>query len=150
MFSSRKRLKGRVSKAFSFYSVTLCCYQRQKIFQNFDNACIACKSISLLEQEGFVNNICFTLMPDHLHWMFQLADKANLSTVIKRYKSLTAVKINQGSGSGLRIWQSNFYDHQIRDESDLIHQARYIVANPLRAGVAERVEDYPFWDCIYL
>jgi len=28
--------------------------------------------------------------------------------------------------------------------------ARYVIANPVRAGLAERVGDYPFWDAVWL
>ncbi|MBB5859537.1 hypothetical protein GGR69_001194 [Xanthomonas arboricola] len=28
--------------------------------------------------------------------------------------------------------------------------ARYLIANPLRAGLVARVGDYPFWDAIWL
>ncbi|WAJ69362.1 REP-associated tyrosine transposase [Catenovulum adriaticum] len=150
MFSSRKRLKGRISKAFSFYSVTLCCYQRQKIFQNFDNGCVATKALMAFEQKGLVKNVCYMVMPDHLHWLFQLQGSVELSSLVKQYKSFTAVKLNQSGVTHTKIWQSNYYDHQIRQESDLVAQARYIVANPLRAGLVNRVEEYPFWDCIYL
>ena len=33
---------------------------------------------------------------------------------------------------------------------DIQAAARYIIANPLRAGLAERAGDYPYWDCIWL
>ena len=48
------------------------------------------------------------------------------------------------------IWQADYYDHQIKSEKDLINQARYIIANPLRAGLVDKIGDYPFWNCIYL
>jgi hypothetical protein len=28
--------------------------------------------------------------------------------------------------------------------------ARYVVANPLRAGLVKRLGDYPLWDAIWL
>ena len=49
-----------------------------------------------------------------------------------------------------QIWQQNYFEHQLRAEDDLINQARYIVANPLRAGLVNKAEEYPFWDCVYL
>ena len=41
-------------------------------------------------------------------------------------------------------------DHCLRAEDDLVSQARYIVANPLRAKLVNSIGDYPFWNCIYL
>ncbi|KTD93262.1 transposase [Pseudoalteromonas sp. H71] len=96
-----------------------------------------------------VNTICYVLMPDHLHWLFQLKE-CSLANVIKIFKSVTTVKINKLNGTTGKIWQQNYFEHQLRSEKDLINQARYIVANPLRAGVAKNVGQYPYWDCIYL
>jgi hypothetical protein len=38
----------------------------------------------------------------------------------------------------------------MRKDQDLQVAARYIVANPLRAGLVKRVGDYPLWDAIWL
>ncbi|KTF15197.1 transposase [Pseudoalteromonas sp. H105] len=90
-------------------------------------------------------------MPDHLHWLFQLQDEAmSLSNLIGQFKSISTLKVNRERGLSGRIWQPNFYDHKIRAESDLIQQARYIVANPLRARLVKNIGDYPFWNCCYL
>ncbi|MEQ7866160.1 transposase, partial [Xanthomonas sp. WHRI 8393] len=39
---------------------------------------------------------------------------------------------------------------RIVGKDDLRLAARYLIANPLRAGLVERVGDYPFWDAIWL
>ena len=33
---------------------------------------------------------------------------------------------------------------------DLVGVARYIVANPVRAGLVNRVGEYPYWDAVWL
>jgi hypothetical protein len=48
------------------------------------------------------------------------------------------------------MWQKGFHDRAIRREEDLRAVARYIIANPLRAGLVRRVHDYPLWDAIWL
>ena len=121
---------------------------RVPIFANYLYAVDAAKAIYYLEDK--VETICFVLMPDHLHWIFQLRSQQNLSAVIKLYKSKVSMSIRKRKGRKVVVWQSNFYDHQIRDENDLIHQARYLVANPLRAKLVKHVGDYPFWNCIWL
>jgi putative transposase len=49
-----------------------------------------------------------------------------------------------------RIWQDGFHDHALRKEEAVIDAARYIVANPLRAGLVGSVKDYSHWDAIWL
>jgi hypothetical protein len=38
----------------------------------------------------------------------------------------------------------------LRREEDVLSVARYIVVNPLRAGLVARVGDYPLWDAVWL
>ena len=83
-------------------------------------------------------------MPDHIHWLMQLDDKATLQQVIRSMKSQTAKVI------GKPIWQAGYYDHAIRKDEDIVNIARYIIANPIRAGLVKRVGDYPHWHTVYL
>ncbi len=83
-------------------------------------------------------------MPDHLHWLFALGEKQDLSGVVSTAKS------NSGRTLGGSIWQPGFHDRAIRKEEDVLPAARYLVANPLRAGLVRRVGDYPFWYAMWL
>jgi hypothetical protein len=38
----------------------------------------------------------------------------------------------------------------LRSDDDLQDMARYVVANPLRAGLVARIGDYPFWNAVWL
>ncbi|MFC1476853.1 transposase [candidate division KSB1 bacterium] len=57
----------------------------------------------------------------------------SLSAIIQNYKSVTIRKINQiRKTKGAKLWQRNYYEHVIRNKTDL-HQIReYIIANPLK------------------
>ena len=48
------------------------------------------------------------------------------------------------------IWQAGYYDHALRIEEDIQTVARYIVANPIRAGLVQKIADYPHWDAVWL
>ena len=84
-------------------------------------------------------------MPDHLHWLVQLGESGTvLSKIVGRIKSVTSHAL------GGQLWQAGFYDRAIRAEDDLMAVARYIVANPVRAGLVSSVRLYSHWDAIYL
>ncbi len=87
--------------------------------------------------------LAFVVMPDHLHWLLELRQES-LSRLVGRVKSITAKRI------GGRVWQDGFHDRALRKEEDLRAMARYVVANPLRAGLVERIGDYPHWDAVWL
>ena len=42
-----------------------------------------------------------------------------------------------------------FHDRAIRREEDLQTVARYVIENPIRAGLADTLEAYPFWGCAW-
>jgi hypothetical protein len=58
---------------------------------------------------------------------------------------VSAHKLNRQIGRTGSIWQEGFHDHAIRREERLRDTARYIIANPVRAGLAKSVRDYPHW-----
>jgi putative transposase len=74
----------------------------------------------------------------------ELGERATLSTVVGTVKAVTAHRL------GRRCWQSGFYDHAVRRDEDLVRLTRYVIANPLRAGLVTRIGDYPHWDAIWL
>jgi len=89
-------------------------------------------------------------MPDHIHWLIQLNDNYSLPVVVKRLKATSAHSINQHLNKQGQVWQKSYYDRSLRKEDDLKQVSRYIVANPLRAGLVNEIGDYPYWDSIWL
>jgi hypothetical protein len=43
------------------------------------------------------------------------------------------------------VWARAYHDHAVRHERALANVARYICMNAVRAGLASRPGDYPFW-----
>jgi REP element-mobilizing transposase RayT len=65
-------------------------------------------------------------------------------------KGRSARLINQHRGFSAAVWQKGYFDRALRWEEDLKVAARYIIANPLRAGLVDQIGDYPLWDAIWL
>jgi len=143
-----KRLrKGRFSSRNQIYHISTATVNRDPVFTTLLFARIA---IRREDDAGHTETLAFVLMPDHLHWLLQLQGDRTLSTSINTMKSFATRAINGSSGRQGRLWQKGFYDRAIRREEDLPSVARYIVANPLRAGIARSVLEYPHWDSIWL
>jgi len=51
---------------------------------------------------------------------------------------------------GRPVWQRGFHDHALRAEEDIVGVARYLVANPLRAGLCDKIGNYPYWNAQWL
>lgn len=48
------------------------------------------------------------------------------------------------------IWARAFHDRALRSDEHVLSAARYLVLNPVRAGLVQRIGDYPYWDAIWL
>jgi len=89
-------------------------------------------------------------MPDHVHLLFQLNESISLSKLINLFKGRTARILNKDINRKGKFWQSAYYDHALRKNEDIKNIARYIIANPLRANLVEKVEAYSHWDAAWL
>jgi len=88
-------------------------------------------------------------MPDHVHWLVEL-QTVPLASLMRRVKGRSARAINRYLGQQGAFWQAGYHDHAVRQEEDLLAMARYVVANPLRAGLVRRMGDYPLWDALWI
>jgi putative transposase len=79
------------------------------------------------------------LMPDHLHAILAFPREPGMQTVIANWKKFVAVKF------GVK-WQRDFFDHRLRDHHELREKTSYILMNPVRKGLCERMEDW-VWVC---
>jgi putative transposase len=141
---------GRVSEDGRAYLVTTVTRDRLSLFADLHLARLAIRELRACDEAGLCNTLAFVFMPDHLHWLLQLTS-ATLPDLLRRYKSRSGGAINRHRGTpGMAVWQAGFHDHALRDGEDLQHIARYIVANPMRAGLAGSVREYSHWDAVWL
>jgi REP element-mobilizing transposase RayT len=135
---------GRVSLPHQIYTVTVVTKLREKIFSRYESAAIAARCFYNTTIAEHADTLAFVVMPDHIHWLLQLGESSSLSAAVRIYKAKVSVLLGQ------RIWQPGFHDHAVRDDEDLVNVARYIVANPLRAGLCGKIGDYPYWNARWL
>jgi putative transposase len=81
-------------------------------------------------------------MPDHVHLLLGLGQSTNLVSIVGAWKSKCFL-LRRRRGNLRRFWQRSFYDHALRRDEDLLVVARYVLANPIRAGLVENATDYP-------
>ncbi|KAA3628364.1 MAG: transposase [Proteobacteria bacterium] len=142
--------RGRVSEAGRIYLVTTVTRGRIPLFADFALSRAAIGELRRCDHLGRCATLAFMLMPDHLHWLLQLAGD-DLPRVVGLFKANSAKAIDRQRGTQREhVWQPGFHDHSLRMEEDLAATARYIIANPLRAGLVRRIGDYPHWDAIWL
>jgi REP element-mobilizing transposase RayT len=86
-------------------------------------------------------------MPDHAHVVINgVACTSNTLTAMETFKQQTGWWLKQNQPG--TQWQQGFHDRIIRNPVEYAETIRYVVNNPVRAGLVESWEDYPFTGAI--
>ncbi len=141
--------RGRVSERGRCYSVTTVTSRRIPWFRAPACARAAILVLRDTARTCRVTTVAWVLMPDHLHWLFALDCDVALADVMRRFKSRSAQAVNRVLDRTGPVWQRAYYDHALRRDEDLRRAARYVIENPLRAGLVPRLGDYPYWDSVW-
>lgn len=140
---------GRHSETGRVYMVTTVTQNRIPVFSAWDRGSACARVLHRMPALMPVQTLAWIVMPDHVHWMFALYG-STLGCVMKRFKACSAREVNKVAGETGTVWQAGYHDHAVRLDEDLRALARYVVANPVRAGLCQRVGDYPFWDAAWI
>jgi REP element-mobilizing transposase RayT len=102
------------------YSLTFCTDRRRRLFTDAD-------AVELVVQQ-----------------LLRSASEHNFSAkrFVKGFKQYSGYYYTQKHHD--RLWQRYGFEHVLRDEEVTIAVAKYILANPVRAGLAETVDQYPY------
>ncbi|MEI9980553.1 MAG: transposase [Edaphobacter sp.] len=84
----------------------------------------------------------FTVMPDHFHLL--MTPHESLERAVQCLKGGFSFRAKREFSWKGGIWATGFSDHRIRDLQDCEIHRRYIRRNAVKAGLAQREEDYPY------
>lgn len=82
-------------------------------------------------------------MPNHIHLIACPGNESGLSRAIGEAHRRYTRMINFRENWRGYLWQGRFASFPM-DQSYLLAAARYVETNPVRAGMVERAEDYPW------
>jgi putative transposase len=88
--------------------------------------------------------IAWVIMPNHVHVMIRLRDAQSLTLIVQRWKGASARQINRHLQREGRLWAPDYHDRYIRDMDHYYESLAYIHNNPVKAGLCEKPEDWPF------
>lgn len=77
------------------------------------------------------------IMPNHIHTLVEPLAGNELPALLHSWKSFTAKAANRLLNRTDEFWQPEYFDHLIRNESDYAHALRYLLANPIAAGMSD-------------
>jgi putative transposase len=121
----------------------MCAAFRSRLFADPPVVATILKQLRQCADDAGFALIAYCFMPDHVHVLVggQRAD-ARLPAFVARFKQASGFWFRTTTGSNL--WQAGYFDYVLRDADATDDVVRYIVANPVRAGLAATVGEYAF------
>lgn len=86
----------------------------------------------------------YCLMSNHLHLLGQLAQGATLPKLMQFLLFEYSRWYRKQTGYVGHLWQGRYKSPLVTQESYFLEAGRYIERNPVRAGIVEHPEDYPW------
>jgi putative transposase len=82
----------------------------------------------------------YIIMPDHIHLFVRGGADFVLSPWVAGLKrAISIALVIKGE-----FWQPGFFDHVVRSDESYATKWHYVCENPVRAGLVERSEHWPF------
>ena len=102
-----------------------------------NNAVRLLLSLEFYRAKGIMFPRFALIMPDHMHMLAAFPDFADMAQTIQNWKRWTAKEI------GI-VWQDGFFDYRPRNDAEIAEKMDYIAKNPVRKGLCETTEEWPF------
>lgn len=102
--------------------------------------------------------LAYTIMPNHVHQVFQLGEdhikeikkskdryknkSYPVTEILESIKKYTARRANKILDRRGRFWERESYDHVVRNNKSLVRIVKYVLNNPVKAGLVELPEQW--------
>lgn len=146
------------------YYLTIVIYNRLTLFVRPSFVIPIYDSLNFYRYKQAYKILGYVIMPDHLHLLIWPYGKATISDIMRDFKKFTAVRLirqaeaeqkqewleqfhragNETERSDNKVWQDDYWDKLVFTEKFLRQKLNYIHRNPLRAGLADDLDAYPY------
>jgi putative transposase len=126
------------------YFVTCSNWHRHVLWNSESLVALSLEALTQARENLFCRVPLYCYMPDHVHLVTYPRQRGqSLSRFIQRVKGSTTQRLHKHGIVGT-IWQREFFDRLLRSDEDLFEKCRYVRENPVRAGLVESWEQYPY------
>jgi putative transposase len=126
------------------YFITICAHMQQNLFQRDEVAELMVATFLKYRDAGEFELREYVVMPNHVHLLLSLDDQQQLGRVVQLIKGGFSHSLRENGIVFRAVWEQRYHDRRVRDENEFAEFARYIRQNPVRKGLVEQAEDYPY------
>ena len=91
----------------------------------------------------------FVIMPDHVYLLLTVNDETTIEKAMQLIKGRFSYRLKREGGYNGEVWQPGFSEVRADDKRSFLAYREYIAENPVKAGLADSRDQYPFC-CAYL
>jgi putative transposase len=133
-----------------FFTVNLADRTRALLVDHID---LLRASVAKVKEAHPFTALAWVVLPEHMHAIWELPDndcdfsmrwsliKSGFSRQISKTEPIGMSRMTKGERG---IWQRRFWEHEIRDEQDLLAHINYIHNNPVKHGHAQSAAEWPY------
>jgi REP element-mobilizing transposase RayT len=104
---------------------------------------LVCRALRHFHDARYVLH-AWCVMPNHVHVVATWLQGWRLGDTVRGWKAFTAAMINRAEGLRGSIWAKDYFDRFVRSEDDFAHVVSYVEHNPVRAGLVDVPEEWPY------
>jgi putative transposase len=117
---------------------------RRTVFHKTGDFAAFVKLLTQAGQRVDLRLLAYCLMPNHFHLAFWPRQDGDLSQYMMWLLTAHVRRYHQHYHSSGHSWQGRFRAFAIQEDEHLLSVLRYIERNPVRAGLVERAQDWPW------
>jgi REP element-mobilizing transposase RayT len=115
----------------------------QDIFHTDDDRTLSLDLLEELSERFNIEVYAYVLMSKHYHLLLKTVE-ANLSKAMQWFGTTFTRKFNLNNHTNGHLFQGRFKSIIVENDAYLLRLSCYIHRNPLRAGIVDRLADYPW------
>lgn len=126
------------------YFITASAYMHQNLFQRTETADLLLETIFRYRNANEFSLHEFVIMPNHLHLLISNEDGRSVARAMQLIKGGFSHAIGKAGMKLKAVWQPSYYEHRVRDASEYLRIRSYVRENPVRRGLVEAANEYPY------
>jgi len=126
------------------YFITASTYLKQHLLQSERTALLFVDVLYHYRGQGKYLLHEFVVMPDHFHLLITPGLQVTLERAMQFIKGGYSYRVKKELGLTGERWQTSFHDHRVRDAVEYQSFRTYIHQNPVRRGLVDVAERYPY------
>ncbi|WP_115514126.1 MULTISPECIES: hypothetical protein [Xanthomonas] len=136
--------------AITHWHLRLHTHQHVPLFSDWRCARAAAAILAMPRSWLGAQVLCWVLLPEMWCALLQAPDKPTVLHAATAARQAAGEAVNRARGRGGTVWQPEMEASALALQVDCRQFARRLIALPLRAGLAERIGAYPYWDAVWL